>query len=214
MKVLDDTQFEFSLGEEKFEYPFGIFFKNKFGEFIIELDSTSTKPDEEALVQFSSPGAVAIEYANKLDITQISGTSLLTMSMLDAVPEKAKDVIDSLIVIYNLATVHEKNQVGDKTLQFIEDRLRYLTGELTAVELDVEQYMTNNDVLVDVEREVEFSFDKLRESDKKLVELELKSEMLSSMFEIMKDDKEPFEFLPYTIDINNTRLTEILGGIQ
>jgi uncharacterized protein involved in exopolysaccharide biosynthesis len=48
--------------------------------------------------------------------------------------EKAEDILNSLIIAYNNDAILDKNTESRKTLDFIEDRIKKLSGELGEVE--------------------------------------------------------------------------------
>ena len=67
-------------------------------------------------------------------------STVLLMTLEDAVPRRGKAVLNTLITEYNQAAVVDKNIVAANTLNFIEDRLRLIAGELSTVEKGVESY--------------------------------------------------------------------------
>lgn len=74
---------------------------------------------------------VSAEYSNILDVT-----------MTSAIPEKAKDIIDKLIEIYNRNAVEEKKRIADTTSDFINDRIQLISGTLTNVDKDAQELLT------------------------------------------------------------------------
>lgn len=80
-----------------------------------------------AAVQIS----VTAEFSNILDI-----------SMTNAIPKKAKDVIDKLVEIYNRNATEEKRRIADATSDFINNRIQLISGTLTSVDQDAQQLLT------------------------------------------------------------------------
>lgn len=74
---------------------------------------------------------VSAEYSNILDVT-----------MTSAIPEKAKDIIDKLIEIYNRNAVEEKKRIADTTSDFINNRIQLISGTLSNVDKDAQELLT------------------------------------------------------------------------
>lgn len=75
--------------------------------------------------------AVTEEYSNILDV-----------SMVSAIPDKAKNIIDKLIEIYNRNATDEKRRVADTTSEFINNRIQLISGTLTSVDQDAQELLT------------------------------------------------------------------------
>ncbi|ADB42356.1 GumC family protein [Spirosoma linguale] len=78
--------------------------------------------------------------------TTSKASTVLLITLDEAVPEKGEALLKQLIEEYNQAAVVDKNLVAASTLDFIEDRLRLISGELTTVEKDVESYKTSQGI--------------------------------------------------------------------
>lgn len=75
--------------------------------------------------------AAAEEFSNILDI-----------SMTSSIPQKAKDVIDKLIEVYNRNAIEEKKRIADTTSEFINNRIQMISGTLTSVDEDAQELLT------------------------------------------------------------------------
>lgn len=60
--------------------------------------------------------------------------SVLDLSISDESPDRAKDVLLTLIDVYNEKWVKDKNRMAESTSEFIEERLTNLTKELENVD--------------------------------------------------------------------------------
>ncbi|AKD57060.1 GumC family protein [Spirosoma radiotolerans] len=78
--------------------------------------------------------------------TTSKASTVLQITLEEAVPAKGEALMRQLIEEYNQAAVVDKNLVAASTLDFIEDRLRLISGELTNVEKDVESYKTSEGI--------------------------------------------------------------------
>ncbi len=74
-------------------------------------------------------------------------SSILTLSIRDASPLRATDVINTLVDIYNEDAIQDKNQVAVNTANFINDRLIIIENELGHVESDLENFKQDNRIV-------------------------------------------------------------------
>ncbi|GAB3800298.1 tyrosine-protein kinase [Spirosoma humi] len=87
------------------------------------------------------------DYLKNLNVeTTSKASTVLQITLEEAVPAKGEAVLRQLIEEYNQAAVVDKNLVAASTLDFIEERLRLISGELTNVEKDVESYKTSEGI--------------------------------------------------------------------
>src|SRR5690606_29358158 len=84
-------------------------------------------------------------YNNSIAINPVNkDASVLTISLVDALPKKSEDIINKLIEVYNREAIEDKNQIAQNTVRFIDERLLYLVSELENVEKNVEAYKKEN----------------------------------------------------------------------
>ncbi len=84
---------------------------------------------------------LVLSIASRLDVTA-SGRrgSVVNLSIIDPVGEKAEDILNQLIEEYNKDAISDKNLVAQKTLEFIEDRLQDYERELDSVEQGIQGF--------------------------------------------------------------------------
>ena len=70
--------------------------------------------------------------------------SVIYLTLNDIIPAKGEAVLNELISAYMQANVIDKNRIADSTIQFIQERLRLVFGELNDIEKDIERFKTAN----------------------------------------------------------------------
>ncbi|MBR5092582.1 MAG: polysaccharide biosynthesis tyrosine autokinase, partial [Bacteroidales bacterium] len=65
--------------------------------------------------------------------------TILSISYTDSNPQRANDIVDTLIAVYNDDAVNDKNKVAQKTEEFIAERIALISSELGDVDAEVEQ---------------------------------------------------------------------------
>lgn len=100
------------------------------------------KVGSEPLLVTVLPHQIAVDafLANLTVQASSKASTVLLMTLQDAVPRRGEAVLNELISEYNQAAVVDKNIVAANTLHFIEERLRLIAGELLTVEKGVESY--------------------------------------------------------------------------
>lgn len=74
-------------------------------------------------------------------------SSILTIRMTGLHPAECEDVISSLIEVYNLRALVEKNHVVENTSRFIQERIKIIEAELGEVETRLENYRHDNGIM-------------------------------------------------------------------
>lgn len=70
--------------------------------------------------------------------------SVIYLTLSDIIPAKGEAILNQLITAYMQANVTDKNRIADSTIQFIQERLRLVFGELNDIEKDIERFKTAN----------------------------------------------------------------------
>ena len=71
-------------------------------------------------------------------------SDVISLSLDDVSTQRARDVLNTLISVYNEAWVRDKNLMANSTSLFINDRLRVIEGELAGVDSDISAYKSEN----------------------------------------------------------------------
>lgn len=69
------------------------------------------------------------------------------LSLKDASPRRAEDVLNTLVNVYNEEAINDKNQVAVNTSEFINERLIIIERELGGVETELESFKQHNQVM-------------------------------------------------------------------
>ena len=84
-------------------------------------------------------------FLGNLKIKQMEeDASLIQVTMDDQSPERAADLLSTLITVYNEVYLQDKNKIAENTANFIRDRLGIIEGELGSVESNIEDLKIAN----------------------------------------------------------------------
>ena len=105
------------------------------------------KEDMTIKVRKRAPIKVVKDIEEKLDagITEEMG-SVIDLSYEDAVPQRAEDILNMLIRVYNEKWMTDENQLNSRTTQFIDNRISEITSDLGKAENTITTYKSKNNL--------------------------------------------------------------------
>lgn len=105
-------------------------------------------PFSDISLSYSSLGSAVGRHRGGLSValTDKEATAI-TLSKSDRSSERARDILSTLITVYNEKWVSDQNQIAVSTSEFINDRLVVIEEELGNVDSDISQYKSRNQLL-------------------------------------------------------------------
>ncbi|RME94730.1 MAG: hypothetical protein D6772_14205, partial [Bacteroidetes bacterium] len=160
---------------------------------------------------FYSPDKVARRYAENVVMRVVGKSGVITMSLEDREPHKARDILRTLIEVYNQSIIEKKKSSGEQTLAFINERLDFITQELYEVESEVEGFRTRNDLPVELSTRASTYLQELAEIDKMLTELNLQLELVERTRKFIVLDSNRYQTLPVSADVLSGTLASLVA---
>ncbi|NIF04281.1 polysaccharide biosynthesis tyrosine autokinase [Chryseobacterium sp. Tr-659] len=118
---------------------------------------------------------------------------------------KAEDILNTLVIAYNNDAILDKNSESRKTLDFIEDRIKKLTGELGDVENEKETFKSKNK-LTDLETEVKIDLQSSASAKAKQLDVDAQLELTNSLIGFVSKQGQ-YQALPSNVGLNNPEAT-------
>ncbi|MFV0392005.1 MAG: GumC family protein [Paludibacteraceae bacterium] len=135
-------------------------------------------------------------YAGRMSAGTVNKQSnAIKVSMVDANTAKAEDFLNKVVELYNLDAITDKNIIATNTANFINGRLDIITKELFEVESDVENYKRSNQ-LTDLSSEATLYLETASAYEKRLTELEIQLNMVNSVENYIKNNKNTGALIP------------------
>ena len=186
--ILDKQHFKLQVRDKTIESEFGKLIELPEGRFLFTLLG-EPQPENSYRIVFRRPEALASRYVSGLNVNLINNySSVVEMTFKSPVPRKAADILNTLVEVYNESTIERKNQVGNSTIRFIDDRLKFLTAELSDVEGELESYKRSNNIPTEISSSVDLMLDQLNESDSDRTKLEIQKTILGSLQDYLSND--------------------------
>jgi len=173
-------------------------------------NSTVSNNSDPLLISFSTVDAAAATYREMIQLNLTDKNSeLIELNLNDPVKEKARDILDQLILEYNRQAIEDKNQVALNTASFIEDRLNIITGELDSVESGKEDFKQNNQ-LTDIQAESEMFIENASEFNKKSQDVNTQLELSNAMLDYIAKNSES-DLLPANLGISEAGVNSVIS---
>lgn len=194
-------------------HQFGQEIKRPYGVFTVVAAAGVSSPTspKDITVTFQDIRKLANYYnGSRLTIAQVNkDASVLMISLVEPVRQKGKDIVNKLIEVYNKEAVEDKNVVASNTIQFIDERLKFLTTELSEVEKDVEAYKRQNE-LTDVSSEAQIYVESASEYNRQLAEFEIQLDVLNSIETYLRGTEGQYQLVPSTLSIQDPTLLGLI----
>ncbi|RQP13605.1 MAG: polysaccharide biosynthesis tyrosine autokinase, partial [Chryseobacterium sp.] len=117
------------------------------------------EPVNELLVDFSPREKRVSQLQRRLNVKLVNKeATVIGLDMNHPSVPKAEDIINSLVVAYNDDATDDKNSESKKTLDFINNRIEILAGELGQVESQKERFKSENRI-ADMETEAKIDLE-------------------------------------------------------
>ncbi len=147
------------------------------------------------------PFSVAKGYAGSLSITPTSkATSVVTVSLKNSNTQRGKDYIDKLLEMYNVNANNEKNEVAQRTAEFIDERIGIISKELGSTERDLENFKRSAGI-TDLTSEAQIALTGNAEYEKKRVENQTQINLVMDLQRYLQGTE--YEVLPSNIGLQD-----------
>ncbi|WP_279102435.1 GumC family protein [Bacteroides acidifaciens] len=147
------------------------------------------------------PFSVAKGYANSLSITPTSKTtSVVVVSLKNTNIRRGRDYINKLLEMYNINANNDKNEVAQKTAEFIDERIGIISMELGSTEQDLENFKRSAGI-TDLSSEAQIALTGNAEYEKKRVENQTQINLVMDLQRYMKGNE--YEVLPSNIGLQD-----------
>ena len=198
--------------EDGQQFYFGVPFETDLGKFQINLNPKSAVVPGDYRLEITSAFYSAQNYQSKVTIERVGGqktSSILSLSMLDAVPQKTVDILNTLVDVYNKEEIKDENQVYVNTLDFIEGRVASLVNELDSVEGGIQRFKSANELISNsASSSLDYTLREIRQALQQISDYEVRKDMLQSLETFLKQ-KDSYNLIPSNLLAN----TPILSGL-
>lgn len=139
---------------------------------------------------------VANRLRRSLAVSQADkNATIISMSYKDVSKQRADDILNTLINVYNENWVKEKNQVAIATSLFIEERLQIIEKELGDVDSNISSYKSEN-LIPDIKASTAMNIQEVAKAQNESMELSNQLYMAKFIRSYLANDANKFQLLP------------------
>lgn len=153
-------------------------------------------PQNEITVTISNPNAVGRYISAKLLTTEVSKqVDVINIGINVSNEQKGKDILNTLSAIYNRDAIEQINRSAMNTANFIDDRLRLISGELSDVEGEVENYKQVNQ-MTDISSDAKIYLERNNEFDQQRIQVENQLSLIRFVEEFISKGANQYALIP------------------
>ena len=147
-------------------------------------------------VVINNPDNASYKYQRYFNVNPSSKTtSIAVMSIIDEIPQRAKDFLAQLVVCYNRQANEDKNEVALRTEKFINDRLEKINAELGETEGQLEEYKKKHH-MTELKMNAQSAMTGAQMYDQRLSEANTQLAMINEVTSFMNNPSNKYQTIP------------------
>ncbi|RZJ74846.1 MAG: tyrosine protein kinase, partial [Flavobacterium sp.] len=172
-------------------------FKDDFGKLVIQFKDLYT------LTEAYSKSKLKI-------VPIVKDANTLIINLSDNVPQRGMSLLTLLIETYNINNVNNKNIIAKSTINFIDNRLRYLVNDLSTSEQDVENFKQQNQV-ADINIDAQLNASRSVEYNQMLASSTTQLNLIKSIENYFRGKKDNGNLVPSAMGIKDPILNILIA---
>lgn len=187
--------------------------KTEAGTLTFTYPPDSIKKNESVdfvIATIAPPVQVAKKYKAALTVEPTSETtSIALLSIQDSNKKRGEDFINKLVEVYNRDANDDKNEITEKTAEFIRERIDIINKELGSTEEELENFKRDAG-LTDLSSDAQIALTEKSEYEKKQVENGTQINLVSYLAEAIAKSSQEFSVLPSNVGLADVTLSGLI----
>ena len=169
------------------------------------------KEGTELKVEMISPFKASKEYFKRLTMNQTKKTAnTVELTFNDESRERGVDFLNGLIDAYNYQANIDKNEIQQRTEDFINSRLAKISTELTGNDTNLEKYKQKNR-MVDIGLNAKQAVLSSDQFDQELNKANMQVELLNEIGKYMDQPANKYQPIPTNVGLEDESATALIG---
>ena len=208
---LKNNEFELNLDGKKTVHQFNVPINIGAAKFrLIKIDSAAVLRNEKIRIAVRPIHLIAAEISEKLKVEAVNAKSnVIRITLRDPVQKKAIDILNSLIKQYQEDAIEDKNQVSLNTSTFINERIAFITSELSDVEAIAEDYKTRLN-LVDIPSEAEIYLNTESAIEQEIIQTNIQLQLSRFVYNYLIKSTNNYDLLPANLGLTDNALVGMI----
>ena len=214
-KLLVEVEYIIEEEKEVLEKTFDKFpavFPTPVGVFsFVKNDSILISDGDIDLIAFvNSPTSTARSYIEDLNIEPASKTTTIAkLSLQSTVKERGVDFINCLVAFYNQDANDEKNEVAQKTAEFIEERIGIINQELGSTESELADFKQRSG-LTDLTSDAQMALQENSKYEQQRTENSTQISLVKFLREYINNPANVDEVITANVGLQDQNLTSVI----
>jgi capsular exopolysaccharide synthesis family protein len=208
-----DKNLQTILLNNKDKYPINQFVSTPYGVLKF-TNNTLYRPSTDSHKQLSfsliNPNLVTVNILSGLVITPNS--AFVNLSFKDIIPQRAVNILNALIDLYEIRSVEEKNTLSRSTLGFLNERLNVMGKDLDSIEKKIQQFKSGSNAVYIGEQGATY-LGGVADADRKLNEINTQTAVLNEMEKYVSSQAGKGSMVPSTLGISDPTISTLLNKL-
>jgi tyrosine-protein kinase Etk/Wzc len=140
-------------------------------------------------------------------------STVIDLSIDDEIPQRGEDILNELLVVYNRAAIMDKNVLAANTLNFVEDRLKFVVNELDSVEGKLQNFKVSNKI-TDISAQGQIFLQTVAANDQKINDVNMQLAVLDQVQNYVTNKEGKGGIVPATLGVADPVLTQLLEKLS
>ena len=136
--------------------------------------------------------------------------NVINLSTIEQNRKKGKDILNTLIQVYNQSGIKQKNTLASNTISFLDERINLIANELSDIEKEIEIYKKENS-LTDIETEAKIILEKSGDFKERLIDAETQYTVIELVENFLLKPENRYSLVPLNIGLSDRT---VLEGLQ
>ena len=174
-------------------------------------DSIFGSEEASMKVIISTPDQCASQYCANMSVEPISKTTTIAqINVRNTIKQRGIDFIYRLVEIYNQDANDEKNEVAQKTAEFIEDRITIIDKELGNTEETLANFKQRSR-LTDLANDAKMALEETSKYEQQLTENATQINLMQYLDNYINDTANKDEIIPANVGIEDMNLANVIN---
>jgi hypothetical protein len=201
----------FILNQNPTPIRFGALFQLPSGSFVLEKKYAEIAANTEFICNWTPEEPLARSLAGSINVgVATKGGNVLNFVYSSENHLVAQDVVNGFLRAYQDYSLQDKREGSLSALNFIDDQLAQVKGDLSNVEGTLQQFREDNKVIAP-EAQANSSFTEAKGSDKQIMEQSIKIRFIDYMINFIKDPKNNYRSIPMVSLVNEGSVGAVIG---
>lgn len=169
------------------------------------------KDDKVTLIaSVNTPTATAKAYGKNLSIIPSSKTTTIAkVAFKNTIRQRGVDFVNHLVRFYNQDANDEKNEVAEKTAEFIEERILIINGELGATEAELADFKKRSG-LTDLQNDAKIVLEENSRYEQQRVENLTQINLVQYLRDYINNPENKDEVIPANVGLKDENLGSVI----